>query len=76
MDEIGLLTVAEAADELGKKPRDVQRYVKNGHLTPVTKVGRAFLFDPEDIKTFTPPKPGYPKGKPWTGKRKKKRKSG
>jgi hypothetical protein len=76
MDEIGLLTVAEAAKELGKQPRDVQRYIKAKRLIPVVTVGRAFLLDPKDVAAFTPPPPGYPKGKPWTGKRrKKKRKS-
>jgi hypothetical protein len=74
MEEIGLLTVAEVATILGKKPRDVQRYAAADKLKPAARVGTAYLFDPEVVKAFVPPPPGHPKGKPWTGKRRKKKK--
>jgi hypothetical protein len=74
MEKLTLWTVKRAADELGKEPRDVQRYAASGKLPHVTKVGTAYLFDPEVVKAFVPPPPGHPKGKPWTGKRRKKKK--
>jgi hypothetical protein len=74
MAKLTLWTVADAASHLGKTARDVQRYAKAKKLPHVTQVGTAYLFDPEVVKAFVPPPPGHPKGKPWTGKRRKKKK--
>lgn len=44
-----VLTTAEAAKRLDTYPRDVQRMVQRGQLTPVKRTTAGFLFDAADV---------------------------
>lgn len=52
-----LLTTQEVARQLGVAKRTVQNWCKDGSL-PATKVGRDWLVQESDMKSFSPPTKG------------------
>jgi hypothetical protein len=66
--DVGLMTVAEAAELKGKGPRAVQRWIADGHLKPVAlHVGVGgnrvmYLLKIKDVEAFEPRPPGAPEG--------------
>jgi excisionase family DNA binding protein len=47
----GLLTVSELAEILRKRPAAVRALARRGEVA-FYRVGRAMLFDPQDVETF------------------------
>lgn len=60
-----LLTIPEAADEIGMSRVVLWRHVRNGRL-PSKEAGPYRLIDADDLARFRAEerKPGWPKGKP------------
>ncbi|WP_439622334.1 helix-turn-helix domain-containing protein [Gemmata sp.] len=64
LKDVGLLSVADAAAELGAAPRTVQKWIADG-LLPVVVAGggmrTVYLLRAADVKGFTPPPMGRPR---------------
>jgi excisionase family DNA binding protein len=48
---LGLLSVAEAADRLGRNPETVRRWIRSGRL-PVRRVGARHTIDDRDLRAI------------------------
>lgn len=60
-----MLSIAEAAEELGRNPATVWRYIKSGALTPL-RDAPPYVIDRDVLEAFAAKHrpPGWPKGKP------------
>lgn len=65
MEDRRLLTIPQAAREIGMTRAVLWRHVQKGRI-PVTEAGPYRLIDAADLAAFvaTERKPGWPKGKP------------
>lgn len=60
-----VLSIAEAAEELGRNPATVWRYIKSGSLKPL-RDSPPYVIDRAVLEEFAAKHrpPGWPKGKP------------
>lgn len=67
LSRVGLLTVPETAEQLGRSIRGVQKLIADGRI-PVVIAGTGrrivYLIRAVDVKKFTPPPRGRPVSQP------------